>query len=638
MGQTQSGEHGSRNISTEQLSHELAVRFAKRCFTPLELYSFKDVFRTLADTQSHVHYWREETLCRFLELPDVLTVGPVLYQSAAYLGAFPFPSLAPSILDFEALLKVVVIMTERYRRVLKRGNTDRVRLLFRSLAVFDRGVDTVEKEGGDSQRTPEEHQRQGGHEKDMAGATAYATGFAVDRPAHDDEDEDEDDDELALAALDSLDAIEVFKHGEKSNINHAQIPSDNFRRLLMLLIITAPLDAQESLSQHSGMFSGGRLERLRTIADSILWAFGVEKHPGILYHDFNAILPTSLPYLFDGLNPLFEHFLFSKNVEQLHRRTPSSPPANSAAPSSTTIPPSFPTVPLLSQEGNLLDFATLSQLSFFLKGTTLFRRLRPLYSGSSAGFSMGSFESRVFNWQAPSILLVSGTRVTSSDTHTSNDHTSSTQRSFEELLPPKRFPNSSTGNSSSNYVTYGVYLSSPWKHTPTSSFGDDSSLLFQLAPIHEVFPASTVSTSYASFVKPPHAHAGIAFGCPPTSPRAHQVSTSDTASRSLGPVSLVLDDALQYAVFTHTATGGGSFHASETRRTNWQDRFEIEEVEVWGIGGEDEEKKQKEARKWEESEAERRRRVNVGRGDVGADRALLEMAGLIGAGRSGGSV
>ena len=66
----------------EQLSHELAVRFAKKCFTPLEITHFKDIFRSLADVQDGMHYWKEETLCRFLVLPDALDPGPLVYQMA----------------------------------------------------------------------------------------------------------------------------------------------------------------------------------------------------------------------------------------------------------------------------------------------------------------------------------------------------------------------------------------------------------------------------------------------------------------------------------------------------------------------------------------------------------------------------
>jgi hypothetical protein len=70
-------------------------------------------------------------------LPDALYRGAAIYQMATYPGAFPFPSLAPSILTFKALIKVAVVMTERYRKVLKRGKSGRNKLWFRSMAVFD---------------------------------------------------------------------------------------------------------------------------------------------------------------------------------------------------------------------------------------------------------------------------------------------------------------------------------------------------------------------------------------------------------------------------------------------------------------------------------------------------------------------
>lgn len=101
MGQGQSYDEGSHSVSTgksrramdlgkgptakslpEQLSHELALRFAKKCFTPLEITHYKDVFRSLADVQDGIHYWKEETLCRFLVLPDALGPGPLVYQMA----------------------------------------------------------------------------------------------------------------------------------------------------------------------------------------------------------------------------------------------------------------------------------------------------------------------------------------------------------------------------------------------------------------------------------------------------------------------------------------------------------------------------------------------------------------------------
>lgn len=146
---------------------------------------------------------------------------------ASYLGAFPFPSLAPSILTIDALLKVVVIMTERYGKVLKRGTKDRNKLLFRSLAVFDRRMSS---HGQPLNTQNDEKFKQ--HNTDVEESQTQLIGFAIDQSENDiDEDEDEDEDELALAALESLDAIEVFKHDQRvdTKIHHAQIPLDNFQ-------------------------------------------------------------------------------------------------------------------------------------------------------------------------------------------------------------------------------------------------------------------------------------------------------------------------------------------------------------------------------------------------------------------------
>ena len=252
------------------------------------------MFQSLADIQSNLHYWREDTFCRFLEIPDALRVGSVLYHSATYLGAFPFPNLAPSILGFEALLKVIVIMTERYNRVLKKGNADRMRLLFRSLAVFDRAIVDSSKESEHWAEAPSSDASEKAQAKEV---THHLGGFTIDEPQSDDDDENDDDDQLTLAVLESLDVTEVFKGDEKSRIHQARIPADDFRQLLMLLLVIAPLQTQESLSNHADRFRGEQLTDLQRTADNILWAFDVEKNSGVLYHDYNSITSNSLVWL-----------------------------------------------------------------------------------------------------------------------------------------------------------------------------------------------------------------------------------------------------------------------------------------------------------------------------------------------------
>jgi hypothetical protein len=539
-------------------------------------------------------------------VPDILGASSIIFQMVSYLGAFPFGQDAPVVLGFEQMIMVVVIMTQRYQRVLKKGSRDRTKLLFRSLAVYDRKQEHEEDKqtldgAGDSQAT--------------AAPRSHAPGFAIDEAANDDAEE-EDDDDLALAALESLDALEVFRHGD-APIAQASIPSDNLKKLIMLLLLIAPLGIQESLARHSERLAGDQLEGLRTTADNILAAFvNVEKFPGVKIHQFNTVIPISLPFLFNGFNPLFEHFLFSKNIDFTKRKDSSPAP-----------PPPDPTAdqPLLPQIGEILDLNVLSQLSFFLPGEALFRRLRLLYSGGDAGFSMGSFETKVFNWRAPTILLVSGNRI-------SEPPSGGQERAFADTLPPKRFPDSSK----SSHMVFGVYLSQPWRQTHKDCIGDTETKLFQLEPVHEVFHASTLNTDYVSFAKPPTSHPGIGFGNP--HPKA-KATAGLPPHVNLGAVSLTLDSSFEFGVFTHNYTsGGGAFHNSQSRKRDWQDRFEIESLEVWGCGGDAEADAQRQRWAWEEREAEARRRVNMGTGDIEADRALLEMAGLIGSNRSGGSM
>jgi hypothetical protein len=379
------------------------------------------------------------------------------------------------------------------------------------------------------------------------------------------------------------------------------------------------LDSQENLSNYAPRVTGEELESLRATAEDILPAFlNVEKSPGITFRQFNNVLPRNFPFLFNGFNSLFEHFLFSKNLDLSKRKD-----SVSKAPQNV-----IPRPPLLQEKGSILNLNVLSQLSLFIPGGELFQRLRLLYSGSEAGFSMGSFETKVFNWRAPTILLVSGTRLDESSRSTG------TEASFVDSLPPKRFPNGSPPNR--DRVSFGALVRQPWRHAHKECFGGDDMVLFQLSPTHDVFSASILNKDYVAFNKPPAVHPGITFGCP--HPKAGQSSRHDTL-QALGPVSLVIDSSFEFGVFTHDyRSRGGAFATSVSRKFDFQERFQIDDIEVWGCGGDAEAKMQRERWEWEAREAEARRRVNLGTGDIAADRALLEMAGLVGSNRSGGSM
>jgi hypothetical protein len=571
-----------------------------------------------------VKYWSEATLCRFLELPDALGVGSVVFQMASYLGAFPLPSQAPAILTNEAMLKVVTIMTERFGVVLKKRSRELwLRELYRSLAIYDKGIraeiEDKEKEAASDERK----------EKATSGSSL---GFAVDMPDDGDEGDEQEDDELVLAALDSMDATEVFKQGEQSNVHHSIIPTDNLLKLVELLLLIAPIDPQQSISSLAPDLTSDRVAELRQAANVILSSFGVEKHPGVTYRTFNTVVSLCLPYLFNGLHPLFEHFLFAKDFDLARRKDGPVSPATETKP---VIPPpktvSEPE-PILRDPGEILNLTVISQLSFFIEGSQLFRRLRPLYSGNKHGFSMGSFEKQVFNWRAPTILLVKGR-------HLPAKASSTRERALEDMLPPKRWPNSIPDTANNQTLIYGAYIPQQWKHTGKTCFGDAATQLFQLSPTHDVFSTSTFSHDYVYFNKSPTSPPGLGLGTPiPLQSSAH--SHSQQIFRP-GPVSLHLDDALEFGIFTHLSEGGGSFHPSRLpcrKGKDWQDRFEIEELEVWGCGGDEVAEAQRKEWAWQEREAEARRRINLGTGDIELDRELLKMAGIISGERSGGSM
>lgn len=539
----------------------------------------------------------------------------------SYIGAFPFLQDAPAVLGLEQMVIVITILTGRYRKVLAGGSSDRLKLLFGGLAILDRHLS--ESKLAPRPSSPTRQQR-----GETTPSTATILGSAVDELKEDSSlDADCDEDGLVFSALELLGCLKPYEHMAPAIAHDTMIPADSLRKLVLLLLLIAPLGPQESLAAYSARLSNDDLENLGYTADYVLETFldngGV---PAVGLGRFRAVILASMPYIFDGFTALFEHFLFSKNLE-FHRHL-GDPPVTASLTQQ-------PVQPLLESTASIMNFGILSQLSFFIPGASLFRRLRLLYSGDEDGFSMGSFESKVFNWRAPTLLLVSGTRL-SAEAGRSRGGPAST---FLSTIPAQRFPpGNKNGGEREERLTYGVYLSQPWKHTYRECFGNEETVMFQLQPVHDVFHASTINRDYASFTKssPSSLLGGVSFGCPPPQPtQAHRRSNIVP----LGPVSLMVEDSFEYGCFTHNYTSqGGAFQASAARQFDFQDRFEVSSIEVWGLGGEEEAKHQNERWAWEAREAEARRRVNLGTGDIEADRALLEMAGLIGANRSGGSV
>ncbi|KAJ5935215.1 hypothetical protein N7466_004762 [Penicillium verhagenii] len=627
MGAGQSTEHSG--ATPEELSYILAERFATKCFTPLELTHFKDNFFSRAAEQGGLKYWNEKTLSDFLGIPDgsfaathenPLDAGPVLFRMVSYLGAFPFQNtMAPSVLTFDAMVKVVVLLTERYGKALRRGRKDRVKLLFGSLA------DVGKKDIGN-----------GGEDKDLptAGGDSasdvqnHAAGFSIDQPANDDYDEDEDDD-LALAALESLDAIEVFKHDHRvdQTVYETRISIDTFRRLLMLLLVIAPLKPLESVKTYTSDFGPERIDAIQSEADSIIGAFSPEETDGgISYRAFARTVTSSLPYLFDPLTALFEHLLFSKNLNLSRKQREEAAAEEETVEKSEEIPPPSPIMLPGSFESNILTPTLMSHLSFFLPSASpsfnLFRggvRLHPVFSTAAHGSSLTSFAHHVLTWQSATLLILQGV----------------------------------VEGSSEDQVTIGAYLPQSWKSPSSSSSTSNHSsstlpYLFQLSPSHQVLQGNT-SPSVTQKSNLPTAwfsnHSGIAIGCQiPPSSRIHHAHPSPHGAGSLlidvnlESAELHIEPVGRDGVFLPPGTASSNEKATKTR-------LDLYSLEIWGVVPDPEMASSSDSNlnavdaqraKWEfeAREAERRRNVNLkgGAGDSAKESArwLLETAGIIG--------
>ncbi|XRM47469.1 Restriction of telomere capping protein 5, variant 2 [Aspergillus tubingensis] len=548
----------------------------------------------------------------------------------SYLGAFPFQNtLAPSVLTFEAMVKVVVLLTERYGKVLRRARRDRIRLLFGSLA--DVGRKSVEQQNnGEEVR----------EDADAPAPSSHVPGFAIDEPAND-EYEDEEDDDLALAALESLDAIEVFKHDSRMDkaVYEARISADTLRRLLMLLIVISPLKPLEPVKTYTSDLSEERMGAVRSEADSIMAAFNHEPSGGIGYKEFARTVTSSFPYLFDPLTPLFEHLLFSRNLNLSQKRNRADSAADSAAsepieeateddlpsPTTITLPGSFESV--------ILNPSVISHLSFFLPSSSeslnFLRgnvRLHPVFSTVAHGSSLTSFSHHVLTWSSGTLLVLEGT------------------------------------NPSGEMVTIGAYLPQPWKSptsSQTSSKFSNSVLpcLFELSPKHMLLQGNP-SSSIQQQSNTPAAYfstsSGISIGCqiPPSSRSNKKPPTPHGAG------SLTIDVSLETAQFyVSPVVRNGVFlppPPGSTPDTTVKITIEIYNLEVWGLvpdptttsaeGGKSAVELQQAKWDFEAREAERRRNVNLKTGGSAAEesaRWLLETAGLIGDGagrRAGGSV
>lgn len=327
----------------------------------------------------------------------------------------------------------------------------------------------------------------------------------------------------------------------------------------------------------------------------------------VTFDEFIAVFNVIVPNITAPLENLIEHLLYREDdlVEV--------------------------TLPLDEMEGSkMLTKSLYTQIMASLPNDIVISKLQKLYVGRESGFSMRSLQAKVFKWLAPTIIIVSGMRIVDDTLYTEKknpryknflDHyhiLREDDQHLEDCFQLKR------------KVTFAIYIKEPWKVTNKSSFGGEHTTIIQLSPRQDIYRANTSDVIYFNTLG-----GGIGIGC------NQPTVKGNLEQHQPGNVSLTIDNALEFAAFRHVGYGGKINPSvlqteSDNLDATFELRFSISDLEVWGCGGEKELEEQMKQLKWEEAEAKRRQHINLK--SLGEDRALLEMAGLVGQHQSGGSV
>ncbi|SCU85242.1 LAFA_0D14642g1_1 [Lachancea sp. 'fantastica'] len=404
----------------------------------------------------------------------------------------------------------------------------------------------------------------------------------------------------------SIDAPEIISNFNNALTDELTVPADSMLEFVTLLLrismltLTKNSTLNATLSNDWDAFKVFALNIVRTMNTCIKTSQETLKNV-VTYTNFQEVLSSTCPNLLLPLEMLVEHVLFLEK--------------DLVDPLASGIP---------RAESKLVTAPLLSQLSTVWPRELVFSRLQKLYVGRDSGFSMRSFQAKVFKWMAPSLLLVNGIRIPDDEEYVrSKNHRYQTflndyprlKDEDQDILPPFE---------GRKKLTFVVYVDEPWKVTNSELFGGTKTTIIQLSPVQEIFKAQKSESVCFNTLG-----GGIGVGS------SLPVLKSNHRRYVPGNVSLTIDPNLEFGAFRNVGRGG-SINPGSLTTTSSEHRFLIQDIEVWGCGGEKELEEQMKNWEWEEAEAQRRQRINLK--SINDDRALLELAGLVGQNQSGGSV
>lgn len=437
------------------------------------------------------------------------------------------------------------------------------------------------------------------------------------------------------------DSFAVIKNLDEINVNEVNFKASGFARILTLFLIISsiPKKPHNEMQAHLHRTLEEKWTDFERCALTLIRYFDVsiEKlniaEKSISYVQFQAGCDSGMStFIFGTLSLLVERSIFSSILSD--GKTPTIENHSETLPTKTKRPKHK------FEETRLINEASVSLISLALRCTNSSvhvdtANLVQLYNGSQSGFSIRSLELKIFKWQAPTIFLVSGKRL--------KQKAMDENRRYQQfdLDYPRHFlsnenPNKSWQNDLDR-ITYAVYVNVPWRSSNKKNFGDDNSVIMCLLPRFDFYKTRIDPVLQGQLIYFSNVGMGVGFG-------NDQPLKKNTISKYLpGNVSLTIEANLEFAIFRHIRNASAhttsffekSLQADVTDQ-DFEDRFVITDLEVWGVGSTKELDEQRKQWEWEEKQAKARQSINIR--SAGEDRAFLEMAGLIGNHGLGGSI
>jgi len=219
---------------------------------------------------------------------------------------------------------------------------------------------------------------------------------------------------------------------------------------------------------------------------------------------------------------------------------------------------------------------------------------------------MNRFQTRVFKYPGPTLVLINAEISSSKPISRQNDNGKYCSSKEDVSMS---YPQT---------LLLGAYVAEPWKSTSslTTCFGSEDCLLFELYPTFEVFPSSKRNTNYVYY----NSSIGLGFGGLPTSGK----TSNKLENQECNSFFLQLDYSLQLGRYRNDPLReiAPTYMLSETRN-HFDTPFEVIEIEVFGLGGDKAKQKQESEWLWEEKDAKKRGSLKSNSGKV--DKELLKM-------------